>query len=262
MIIWEMSYAGLLNWKPPIIRDSLTIPLMTGEPGPQRKVLSDEWNRRYRDYCWAAKCATVAINPHHSWTLLGPPMHSHFIMDKNHPTSILIWLNRRFIHPLVLSFSHYSVKYQHWPVIISFIPSDRLFHLALHTTVAFFTEVTTHLRPNPKTFPSLSREKHRSIPSIVAKQRLNEKLPLRKSHFVTTLTLTIRFTFQKYNQIIFELNYFPSSNAETDDIDFVIWFTPSMLLRIQSISQNYKLLLSQLLPEFGNHWLSESRRCP
>jgi hypothetical protein len=49
---------------------------------------------------------------------------------------------------------------------------------------------------------------------------------------------SIRFTSQKHNQIIFELKRFPSSNHETNHIDCVMFFTPSILLRTQSNSQN------------------------
>jgi hypothetical protein len=44
------------------------------------------------------------------------------------------------------------------------------FDVAFHTTVAFFREESVHLRPNSMNFPSLSPEKSRSIPEIIAKQ--------------------------------------------------------------------------------------------
>jgi hypothetical protein len=146
--------------------------------------------------------------------------------------------------------------------MILFLPSEYFLNLDFHITIACVAEETTHLSSNRINHPSLSREKHRRIPAIRAKQFLHWSLSSWKSRFATTLTLTIRFTIQKHSHSIFELKHFISSNRENDHIDFVIWFTPLMSLWIQSNSQNSKLLSSQLLPEFGNHWVSESRRCP
>jgi hypothetical protein len=102
--------------------------------------------------------------------------------------------------------------------------------------------------------------KFRSMPGIEAKRFLNQSMSLKKYNFTTTKHWTCDSWFRNTVRS-FELKYFHSSNHETDHIDFLIWFTPSMPLGIQSISQNPKLLSSQLLPEFGSHCLSDFWRC-
>jgi hypothetical protein len=58
--------------------------------------------------------------------------------------------------------------------MILFIPLELVFNMAFRTTITFRTEETTHLQPDPLNPPSLSREKHPSIPAIMAKKLLTQ----------------------------------------------------------------------------------------
>jgi hypothetical protein len=50
----RLKVADNARWTSPIIRESLTIPLMMKQPYPQRSTLRDSWNMRYKDYGWVS----------------------------------------------------------------------------------------------------------------------------------------------------------------------------------------------------------------
>jgi hypothetical protein len=187
-MITKVSQLGVIDnsqWTSPITRDSLTIPRTIGQSDSQRNALKDYWNMRYKYYCWSTifwcwngsasdhnptrQCATVTRMPPDPWARLRPCLHSHFIPDNNHTTSIRTWTNTLLIHTLVCSFSHSSVEDQYWSEMILFMHSELSSNMAFHTTIALVTEETTHLQPIPINLPSGSREKDRSTPVVVPK---------------------------------------------------------------------------------------------